>query len=209
MTAVGVVWIAIMTAICVIGIELSARTQVGLLGAEIITLALFAVVALVKVATGNAGPQRGRPEPLAGSTRSRSTRFDALISGVLIAVFIYWGWDSTVTVNEESKDSDRGPGQGGAAGDGDPARDLRDRRRSRRRPTRRRRQLIDNADDVLSVLGERGVRLAAGQDPDHRRAHLGGRVDADDDPADRAHVAVDGARAARCRRRSATSTRAT
>jgi amino acid transporter len=35
-TAVGVVWIALMTAICVIGIELSARTQVGLLGAEII-----------------------------------------------------------------------------------------------------------------------------------------------------------------------------
>jgi amino acid transporter len=35
-TAVGVVWIAIMTAICVIGIELSARTQVGLLGAGIL-----------------------------------------------------------------------------------------------------------------------------------------------------------------------------
>ena len=41
-TAVGVVWIAIMTAICYIGIELSARTQCFLLGAEIITLALFA-----------------------------------------------------------------------------------------------------------------------------------------------------------------------
>ena len=47
-----------MTAICVIGIELSARTQVGLLGAEIITLAIFAVVALVKVAAGDAGPAR-------------------------------------------------------------------------------------------------------------------------------------------------------
>ena len=74
MTAVGVVWIAIMTAICVIGIELSARTQVGLLSAEILTLVLFAVVALVKVAAGDAGAERGRPEPLAGSTRSRSTR---------------------------------------------------------------------------------------------------------------------------------------
>ena len=61
MTAVGVVWIAIMTTICVIGIELSARTQVGLLGAEIITLALFAVVALVKVATGDAGPESVDP----------------------------------------------------------------------------------------------------------------------------------------------------
>src|SRR3954454_14223274 len=36
-TAVGVVWIAIMTTICVIGSDLSARTHVGLLGAELIT----------------------------------------------------------------------------------------------------------------------------------------------------------------------------
>ena len=48
-TFVGVIWIAVMTAICVIGIELSARTQVGLLGAEVITLALFAFIALYKV----------------------------------------------------------------------------------------------------------------------------------------------------------------
>ncbi len=50
-----------MTAICVIGIELSARTQVGLLGAELVTLALFAVVALVKVASGSAGPNAVDP----------------------------------------------------------------------------------------------------------------------------------------------------
>ena len=43
-----------MTAICVYGIELSARTQVGLLGAEVLTLALFAVVALIKVYSGDA-----------------------------------------------------------------------------------------------------------------------------------------------------------
>jgi amino acid transporter len=150
-TVVGVVWIAIMTTICVIGIELSARTQVGLLGAEIITLVLFSVVALIKVATGDAGPDSVDPSlswlnPLAIDSTS------ALISGVLIAVFIYWGWDSTVTVNEESKDSTEGPGKaailatvillgiyivvayaaqsyGGVQ------------------------QLIDNQDDVLSVLG--------------------------------------------------------
>src|SRR5919206_2349461 len=60
-TAVGVVWIAIMTAICVYGIELSARTQVGLLGAELVTLTLFAIVALVKVAAGDAGPSAVDP----------------------------------------------------------------------------------------------------------------------------------------------------
>jgi amino acid transporter len=109
-TVVGVVWIAVMTAICVIGIELSARTQVGLLGAEIITLVLFSVVALYKVAAGDAGagaidPSLSWLNPFAVDSTS------ALVSGVLIAVFIYWGWDSTVTVNEESKDSTEGPGK--------------------------------------------------------------------------------------------------
>src|SRR3954470_7085563 len=151
-TAVGIVWIAIMTAITTIGIELSAKTQVGLLGAEVITLILFAVVALAKVAFGTAPPTSVDPSinwlnPFAIDS------FDALVSGVLLGVFIYWGWDSTVTVNEESRDSSEGPGKaallatvmllviyvvvsiaaqafGGL------------------------KQLVDNPDDVLSVLGQ-------------------------------------------------------
>ncbi len=109
-TLVGVIWIAVMTAICVIGIELSARTQVGLLSAEMITLVLFAVFALVKVANGDAGPEAvdfsaDWLNPFAIDS------IDALVAGVLVAVFIYWGWDSTVTVNEESRDSNEGPGK--------------------------------------------------------------------------------------------------
>ena len=199
-TLVGVVWIAVMTAICSIGIELSARTQVVLLGAEIVTLAPFAIVALVKVYAGDAPTERRSTlscrwlNPL----RHRLDRRRS-IDGVLLGIFIYWGWDSTVTVNEETEDSDRG---------------------ARARPAvlvdvillaiyvivvdrgagvrAARSTCVDNADDVLSVLGERCLRLAARQDPDHRRADVGGGLDPDDDPADRAHVAVDGARAGRC-----------
>jgi hypothetical protein len=109
-TVVGVVWIAIMTAICVYGIELSARTQVGLLGAELLTLSIFAVVALIKVAAGHAGPNAVDPSfswisPFAVNST------DAFFSGVLLSVFIYWGWDSTVTVNEESENSSETPGK--------------------------------------------------------------------------------------------------
>ncbi len=151
-TAVGIVWIAIMTAITTIGIELSAKTQVGLLSAEVITLVLFAVVALAKVAFGTAPPTSVDPSinwlnPFAIDS------FDALVSGVLLGVFIYWGWDSTVTVNEESKDSSEGPGKAAlfatvillaiyivvsyaAQSFAGPQ------------------ELIDNADDVLSVLGK-------------------------------------------------------
>ena len=83
-TIVGIVWIAIMTAICVYGIELSARTQVGLLGAELITLAIFAVVALVKVAAGDAGPDSVDPslvvaQPVRGRQLERVRRRGAVV----------------------------------------------------------------------------------------------------------------------------------
>src|SRR5262249_45131395 len=108
-TAVGVLWIVIMTAIVVIGIELSARTQVGLLAAEIITLALFAVVALVKVYSGTAGPDAIHP------TLSWLNPFELssseITAGMLLAVFIYWGWDTTATVNEETEDPTEAPGK--------------------------------------------------------------------------------------------------
>src|SRR5205807_3294036 len=45
----AVFWIVVMTWICYRGIELSARVQTILLGFEIATLALFVVVALIKV----------------------------------------------------------------------------------------------------------------------------------------------------------------
>ena len=94
------------------GIELSARTQFFLLAMEIFALALFAVVALVKVYAGSA--------PAGLASTSRSSWFSpfslpggstALIDGVLLGVFIYWGWDSGVCVNEESENSANGPGK--------------------------------------------------------------------------------------------------
>lgn len=107
-TALGVGWIALMTAIVARSIELSAKTQNFLLGAEIITLAAFAITALVKVYTtdvaGSIKPQLDWFNPFA------IENLGTLSAGVLIAVFIYWGWDSTVTVNEETEDSSRTPG---------------------------------------------------------------------------------------------------
>src|SRR5207247_2106114 len=100
-TVLGVIWIAVMTAICYIGIELSARTQVFLLGAELVTLALFAVVALVKVYSGDA-PAGSVDPSLSWLNPFGVGSLGALVDGVLVAIFIYWGWDSTVTVNEET-----------------------------------------------------------------------------------------------------------
>jgi amino acid transporter len=113
-TLVGVIWIIVMTAICVYGIELSARTQVGLLGAEVLTLALFAIVALVKVYTGDALPGSIHPH-ISWFSPFAIDSIHGLTTGLLVAVFIYWGWDSTVCVNEETTDSGTTPGRAAVA----------------------------------------------------------------------------------------------
>jgi amino acid transporter len=104
----AVVWIGLMTWICYRGIELSARVQTILLSIEIFTLALFTVVALVKVYANN-------PTHSIHVSGSWFNPFDLgwrpLIDGVLLGIFIYWGWDSGVAVNEESRDRTRGPGK--------------------------------------------------------------------------------------------------
>jgi amino acid transporter len=98
-----------MTAICYIGIELSARTQVGLLGAEFVILVVFAVVALAKVYSGSHIAHSVHPS-LQWLNPFKIPSISALSVGMLTAVFLYWGWDTAVTVNEEAKDSKRTPG---------------------------------------------------------------------------------------------------
>jgi amino acid transporter len=106
---VGIAWIIIMTAICYIGIELSARTQQVLLAMEFTTLVVFAVVALIKV-YANHPPHSITPQ-LSWFNPFDISSISALNGGILLAVFIYWGWDSGVSVNEETENSSSAPGR--------------------------------------------------------------------------------------------------
>lgn len=103
----SVLWIVLMTWICHRGIELSARLQQALLSFEVVMLLIFAVVALVKVYSGHPADsitvKAAWFNPFGGGT-------NAMVDGVLLAVFIYWGWDSGVAVNEETTDPREGPG---------------------------------------------------------------------------------------------------
>ena len=105
---IGVIFILAMTWICVIGIELNAKTQVGLLAAELIVLVIFAVVALFKVYNGDLA---GSVEPtLDWINPFKISDATALSGGLLAALFIYWGWDTAVAVNEETDNVKRTPG---------------------------------------------------------------------------------------------------
>jgi amino acid transporter len=105
----AVLWIVLMTWICYRGIELSARIQTILLATEVAILGAFAVVALAKVYGGSA--PHGSMKPSLSWFNPFAMKFSDLFVALLLAVFIYWGWDSGVAVNEESKDPAEGPGK--------------------------------------------------------------------------------------------------
>jgi amino acid transporter len=105
----GVIWIILMTAICYVGIEVSANFQKLLLGIELTMLVVLSVVALVKVGSGTAPPGHLTPS-FSWLNPFKITSFSAFASGIILMVFIYWGWDTAVSVNEETKDRNRIPG---------------------------------------------------------------------------------------------------
>jgi amino acid transporter len=105
----GVAWIIVMTYICYRGIEVSARLQYALLSIEVVVLVIFSAIALVKVYTGNATPDSLTPS-ISWLWPSGMT-LSALVTATLIAVFIYWGWDTAVSVNEETSDPEKTPGR--------------------------------------------------------------------------------------------------
>jgi amino acid transporter len=107
---VGILWIVAMTTICYIGIEISANMQKVLLGIELTILILFSVVALVKVGTGNAPAGHLTPSAQWFNPFHNMT-FTSFMVGFTLMLFIYWGWDTSVSVNEETKDSRRTPGR--------------------------------------------------------------------------------------------------
>jgi amino acid transporter len=107
---VGVLWIVVMTYICYRGIEVSANFQKILLGIELVMLLVLSVTALVKVGTGSAPPGHLTPS-LSWFNPFHIASFSALSSGIILMVFIYWGWDTAVAVNEETKDKEKTPGR--------------------------------------------------------------------------------------------------
>jgi amino acid transporter len=107
---VGLIWMALMTWICYRGIELSARIQQVLLSLEVVVLVIFAGTALVKVYGSNAPATAIRPA-LSWFNPFHIVDLNTFAQGIILMLFIYWGWDSAVSVNEETKDRDKTPGR--------------------------------------------------------------------------------------------------
>ncbi|HEY7012124.1 MAG TPA: APC family permease [Streptosporangiaceae bacterium] len=106
---VGIVWIAAMTYICYRGIEVSATFQKVLLSIELVMLLVLSVTALVRVFGSH--PPPGSLHPSLSWLSPAHLPVSAFVSGIILMVFIYWGWDTTCSVNEETADKSRTPGR--------------------------------------------------------------------------------------------------
>jgi len=104
-----VVWIIAMTYICYRGIELSANFQKALLSVEIVMLLVMSVTILVKVGTGHGVATS--VHPAWSWLNPFGMPFSAFASGLILMVFIYWGWDTALSVNEETKEPGKTAGR--------------------------------------------------------------------------------------------------
>jgi amino acid transporter len=107
-TVLTVALILLMAWICVRGTEVSARLQNGLILAQTVALAVFAVVALTRGIAGDT--PFGGLTPAWGWLDPFGSGGAALTAGLLLGVFAYWGWESAVNLTEETRNSRTTPG---------------------------------------------------------------------------------------------------
>jgi amino acid transporter len=102
-------FLVVATYIAYRGITTTEKVQFVLVFFQLAVLAVFVVMAFAKA--GGPDDPGGIPfswdwfNPFTGLTVS------ALVAGLSASIFSFWGWDTALTVNEESKDSEKTPGR--------------------------------------------------------------------------------------------------
>jgi amino acid transporter len=108
-TATGVVFIAAMTWVSWRGVEIGERIQNVLLAFQYLALGIFVVAALWQYFTGTA--PGATPFDWQWFNPFGFAEWGGFVEAVLLALFIYWGWDTCLALNEETKDPKRIPGR--------------------------------------------------------------------------------------------------
>ena len=103
------VFIAIATWVSSRGITTSEKVQYVLVGFQMVMLIIFAFVAIATHTDSPTGIDFSWDwfNPFTGLALS------AFIIGVTGSIFAFWGWDTCLTLGEESKDPQRTPGRAG------------------------------------------------------------------------------------------------
>lgn len=99
----------IVMLLAVLGIQLTARFQLLIAGVEYVILTVLAIIAIVKVffqhAVGTVHPTAAWFSPTGVGGKGE------LVAGLLVAVYLFTGWDTSIYLNEETEQKEVNPGK--------------------------------------------------------------------------------------------------
>ncbi len=107
--ATCLVFIAIACAVSYRAIETTQVVQYVLVVFQLVVLVWFVVAAFSHVGNGTAFD--AQPLSLEWLNPFGVESFSAFAAGIALSVFVYWGWDVVLTINEETKGADTTPGK--------------------------------------------------------------------------------------------------
>lgn len=91
------------------GVEATEKLQVWLVAFQVLALGWFVVAAIVAVANGTAYDPT--PVSLDWFNPLSVGDFSTAAAAVSLSIFLFWGWDTVITMNEEAKDPEKTPGR--------------------------------------------------------------------------------------------------
>lgn len=107
-TGIGAGWFVVIGIVLITGIELTSKIQVVMSSIELLLLLIISVAAYVHTSSG------GAVTPFSWSWFGFDYPAGSFAASSLIVVFLYWGWDVTCNLSEETRDlPPNAAGQGG------------------------------------------------------------------------------------------------
>ena len=107
---IGAAWLAVITVITIYGIRWTANTQWFFLLIQYAALLGISIWGIIKV---GADHPPGSRVPLVVARPALDPRLRRTRRRRVLGLFFFWGWDTAVNLNEESKNSTKIPGQAG------------------------------------------------------------------------------------------------
>ena len=109
-----ILFVALAAYVSYRGVEATQIVQYVLVGVQLLALGWF-VVAAITQATGSDAPATAIPFDLDWFNPLSIGDFAVFSAGISLSIFLFWGWDVVITMNEEAKDPERTPGRASMA----------------------------------------------------------------------------------------------
>ncbi|HYO85708.1 MAG TPA: APC family permease [Dermatophilaceae bacterium] len=104
-------FMALATMISYRDMQTTQKVQYVLVGFQVLILLMFAVVAFSRAGSGDADAVGAVPVSLDWFNPAGVESFSAFAAGLSLSIFIFWGWDVTLTMSEETTSGHSTPGR--------------------------------------------------------------------------------------------------